>query len=303
MKIQMQESELATGLSFTGCDIAIVGKAVDDRGRAIINYLESKTADICCIDYDVEKFEFDVNGQRINADDIEDFLGQFRNKSIALEATTLGFVEIFLSCRALKELGFSQITFFYVEPQHYRSPNRSKLLHKRDFELSDKFPGYCAIPHAAYMLNDRYQQSVVFFLGYEERRLDRALEDFQMIKPGRCSVVFGVPAFKPGWEMDAFANNIRVIRDKNIRGGVHFCGAENPLATVELLEHIYNSLGKEELMFIAPIGTKPNGIGIALFVSNHPNVGILYDHPKKKEGRSEAISKWHLFDVDFSKTL
>ncbi len=303
MRIQMQGSELVTGLSFAGSDIAIVGKAVDDRGHAIIDYLKSKTGDIRYIDYNVEKFEFDVDGQRINADDIENFLYQFRNKSLVLDATTLGFVEIFLICRALLTMGLLRITFFYVEPLDYQSPNRSRLLCKRDFELSDTFPGYCAIPHAAFMLNDRYPQNVVFFLGYEARRLDRALEDFQMIKTERCSVVFGVPAFKPGWEMDAFANNIRVIRDKNIRGGVYFCGAENPLATVELLEDIYKSLGTGEQMFISPIGTKPNGIGVALFVSSHPNVGILYDHPKKKKGRSKKISKWHLYDVEFDQTL
>ena len=30
-----------------------------------------------------------------------------------------------------------------------------------------------------------------------------------MLKPDNCIVVFGVPAFQAGWEMNAFANNIR----------------------------------------------------------------------------------------------
>ena len=82
----------------------------------------------------------------------------------------------------------------------------------------------------------------VFFLGYEETRFDRALEDYQMISPNNCIVVFGVPAFQPGWEMDSLANNIGVIRQRNIKGGVYFCGAANPASTVDLLNELYNTL-------------------------------------------------------------
>ena len=71
----------------------------------------------------------------------------------------------------------------YVEPGDYSSPRRSQLLLKRDFSLSDEVPGYKAIPGATLMLSDKVQQKGVFFLGYEARRLDRALEDYQMIRP------------------------------------------------------------------------------------------------------------------------
>ena len=111
-------------------------------------------------------------------------------------------------------------------------------------------------------------------------------------------VIFGVPAFKPGWEMDAFVNNIRVIRDKHIRGGIKFCGAENPAAVFNLLSEVYDSREPEEMLFIAPIGTKPHGIGVALFVATHEDVGIIYDHPIRRKGRSQAVSRWHLFSAD-----
>jgi hypothetical protein len=179
------------------------------------------------------------------------------------------------------------------------SNRRSQILHKRDFELSDEVPGYRAIPGATLMLSDRLPQRSVFFLGYEERRLELALEDYQMLQPSSCDVVFGVPAFRPGWEMDAFANNVRVIREREISGGVYFCGAENPDSAVEVLESIYSNLEDDERLFIAPIGTKPNGVGVALFAATHPTVGILYDHPQRRPDRSKEVAGWHLYNVDF----
>jgi hypothetical protein len=175
---------------------------------------------------------------------------------------------------------------------------RSYLLNKRDFELSQEVPGYKPIPGATRILSDRIGQRTVFFLGYEERRLDRALEDNQMVQPANCSVVFGVPAFKPGWEMDAFANNIRIIGERRLRGGIQFCGAENPAAAFGVLERIRQGLNAKETLFVGPIGTKPMGIGAALFATIYPHVGIFYDHPRRSKWRSNSVAKWHLYNAE-----
>jgi len=294
----MQEAERSAELEVSRWDLAIVGDCLDDRGKAASGFLSQPGTLVVSLKYDEENFTFDANGATYNADDIGFFFEQFKGKGIVLEATTLGFVEILLSCRILKDLGFATFSLLYVEPGDYSSPNRSQVLLKRDFSLSEEVPGYKAIPGATVMLRDRVQQKGVFFLGYEARRLDRALEDFQMIQPSNCCVVFGVPAFRPGWEMDAFANNIRVLRDKRISGGIHYCGAENPAAAYDVLSQVYSELGPGEKMFIAPLGTKPNGIGAALFISTHPNVRVLYDHPKRKSGRSSNVSRWHLYEVE-----
>jgi hypothetical protein len=120
-----------------------------------------------------------------------------------------------------------------------------------------------------------------------------------MINANNCAVVLGVPAFKPGWEMNTFANNIHVIKQFHISGGVHFCGAENPAAAFEVLEGIYSELDAGERMYIAPIGTKPHGIGAALYAVQNPQVGVLYDHPARRANRSTDLARWHLFDVEF----
>jgi hypothetical protein len=307
MKLLMQEAANSADLTLRRWNLGIVGQAIDERGRAAIDLIGKITDEALVLDYDPERFSISVNEKILNAEALDDELEPFKGKSIIVESTTLGFVELFLTCRAAKSLSFPQITFLYVEPRRYskgyvvRTSNtrRSLILHKRDFELSDEVPGYRAIPGATLMLTDRSRQRSVFFLGYEARRLHRALEVYPMLRPETCSVVFGVPAFRPGWEMDAFANNVRIIKERNISGGVYFCGAENPASAVQVLESIHGELGEREKLFIAPIGTKPTGIGTALFAATHSNVGILYDHPKRRLDQSHEISGWHLYEADF----
>ena len=294
----MQEANSASGLQTSIWDVAILGESVDARGHAARSFLSNLGTRLVEVRYDEEEFSLYIDGQKINAEDLGTKFVEFQGKSLVCEASSLGFVEIFLACRTLKDLNFRRVDLIYVEPGQYSNPRRTHILSKRDFELSDQVPGYRAIPGATMMLSDKTARKGVFFLGYEARRLDRALQDYQMIRPSNCCVVFGVPAFKPGWEMDAFANNIRVIKDNNLSGGVHFCGAENPLAAFDVLELIYTELQSKERMFVAPIGTKPNGIGVALFVAAHPEVGILYDHPKRKAGRSSSVARWHLYEVE-----
>jgi hypothetical protein len=298
MNLHMREVQNSSELNLPTYDFGFVGNAIDDRTRESIAFIGSVSKEVLQIEYSAENFEIQINGVTCDAEDLTDKLEFRKGKSFIIESTSTGFVEIYLLCKAFKERGIENFDVLYVEPLSYKNMERSQLLHRRVFELSDEFPpNYIGIPGATILLSDHQQQRGVFFLGYEERRLDRALEDYPMIKSGKCSVVFGVPAFKPGWEMDAFANNIRIIRDKNIRGGILYCGAENPKATVSLLQDVHQSLQTGEKLFIAPIGTKPNGVGVALFTALTPEIGLLYDHPIKSKKRTLKVSNWHLYQV------
>jgi hypothetical protein len=298
MRIQMQEGSNASELQYAPWQLAFVGTPVDDRGLVAVKFAQEFAAQTKTMSYSPESFAISDGQESRNAEELEDMLSSDAGKSILLEATTLGFVEIFLTAKALKTAGCTNLSLLYVEPGEYASPKRTQLLHKRDFELSDEVPGYKGIPGATLVTTDRTSQRAVFFLGYEERRLDVALQT-QIVRPSDVYVVFGVPAFTPGWEMNAFANNIRVIRDNNISGGVHFCGAESPSAAFEILSDIHESLPPGERLIIGPIGTKPNGIGAALFVATHQDVGLFYDHPKKSAKRSSGVARWHLYAVEF----
>jgi len=298
----MQKVSDANQLNLPDYNICFHGEAVDDRGKAAVHEIEGRAKTMISLTYDPSNLDIWVSGDCVSVDELPKFLEKKLSGSIVLETTTLGFVEILLCCRALHKLGFKTYDLLYVEPKRYRNPPKRHLLRRRDFELSGNVPGYQAIPGSAILLGDRKPQKGVFFVGYEEARLRRAFEDLQMIQPSKSAIVFGIPAFKPGWEMDSIANNIAVIREQNVRGGIHFCGAENPVAVIEILTEIHASLGPDQRLFVSPIGTKPHGIGVAVFVSQHPEIGVIYDHPKRTQGRSEKMAHWHLFSVTSPKS-
>jgi len=249
--------------------------------------------------YRSDSFQLSLDGTVTDADDVDSLYAVLKNESLILEATTLGIAELLLMSRAAKRGGAAKLAFLYVEPLRYVGRTRGDLLHRRDFELTEEFLGFKSIPEFVINLADPRPSRGVFFLGYEERRLDRAFEDHQMINGDNCTVVFGVPGFSPGWEMNSFSRNLRIIRDKGVRPEVAFCGAENPQAAYGLLHRVSSSLKTDERMFVAPLGTKPNGIGVALFCATHSNIGVLYDHPRRKPGRTESVTQWHLYEAVF----
>lgn len=295
----MRREESAQLLAIPKCQTALVGVAIDDRGIAAHDYLRASGCRLVLAEYQPESFELTIDGHTRHADDFAELLSPFLGASLILEATTLGIPEILLTSRAIRDTAGLSVRLLYVEPLRYSNPRRTHVLHKRDFELSSKFPGFRPIPGHVLNLNDPRRTKGVFFLGFEDRRLDRAFEDHQMIDPRNCGLVFGVPGFRPGWEMNSFARNVRVIRDKGLRPELFFCAAENPAAAHFVLTQVKDSLQEKERMFVAPLGTKPNGIGAVLFCAEHPEVGVLYDHPHRKQGRSEALGRWHYFEARY----
>lgn len=299
MNLMMQEGYSDSDLHFDKWDIAFTGKIYDQRGKVACDFIKPNSTVIYSLEYKPTDFQLIVNNKNIEVDDIETSLPVFLDKNIVIESTTLNFSEILIITKALKSQGIKRLTFLYLEPGSYFRGQQNNVLHRRDFDLSKEVPGFQAIPGFSFLLTEEVSQKVVFFPGYESARLERALEDYQMIKSDKSILVFGVPAFKAGWEMNSFANNMRVIKEKKISGGIYYGAANNPLATINLLSKISMSLDQEEQMFVVPLGTKPEKIGIALFVLENNNIGILYDHPEGLQGRTNEISKWHLYEVAF----
>jgi hypothetical protein len=99
--------------------------------------------------------------------------------------------------------------------------------------------------------------------------------------------------------MNSFANNIRVLRERKVQGGAGFCAADNPAAAYDLLVDRRREIGLEQRLIVAPIGTKPHGIGAAVFAAMHEETGILYDHPQRRRERTSQTAVWHLYNVDF----
>src|ERR1035438_3771052 len=61
----------------------------------------------------------------------------------------------------------------------------------------------------------------------------------------------------------------------------------------------FSNVSLRHICVVGPLGTKPNGVGAALFAVTPPDVGLLYDHPWKTPKRTAEVARWHLYEVEF----
>ena len=295
----MQFSEAPADLSHTKWDIAFISCAIDERGEKAIEYITQNSNKIVSFEYIPKEFKTKFDSAVFDKDDTVNYLVDINGKSVLIDSTTLNFAEILILTQALLDVGVKEIEILYVEPVKYKHKRKGvDILHMRDFDLSESIIGYEAIPGHALLVTNEVSQKVVFLCGFEAERIDRALEDSQIIG-ANCSCIFGVPAFSSGFEMDSFDNNISVIKERKISGGINFCGATNPLSVMMTLEEMFKGLDEDEQMFVVPLATKPMNIGACLFLLSKPKdkVAVLYDHPKENKGKAIEIANWHLFNI------
>lgn len=298
----MREKNIPQSLVSNIKEIGFIGKSIDMRCEDAINTVKSLTENLINLEYDPNNLTVRIDDNYISVDDFTDFfLEHFFNKTIIIESTSLGFVEILLVISAMKSLDYSkEIHITYWEPLTYNSNrNDLNLLHKRDFELSEQVIGFKGIPGFTplFLGDPEENKKVVFCLGFEVSRLERALEELQMINPKTSNLIFGVPAFQPGWEMNSFANHINMMEEWKIHGGISFSGATNPLAIYNYLSKLKLTTNDDEIILV-PLGTKPAGLGVILFLVDHPeDVKVLYDHPVKENKRTNYIASKHFYEI------
>lgn len=280
-----------TQLGLPDGSVIFHGDVVDDRGQLSLDL--GPTHHKVSVFYNVQEMTITVAGETIGSDICEQVLAPYLDgREIVLEATTLGFAELFCLIRALTSSGKHTFQIIYAEPDGYTKPGRSET-----FDLSETINGYAPIPHAVVDLSSEDVEAGVFFLGYEQERMARALEEYQMISTKLVKVVFGVPAFRAGWELNAIVPHLQTLSEQS-GFEIAYCSANDPGSSFECLERTLRSLSKGARMFIAPIGTKPCGIATAVFACLHPaETGILFDHPKKKSKRSFGAHVWHKYLV------
>lgn len=187
------------------------GTSLDDRGENALSLDKSNTPTKIKISYCHETMRLEVGDENINADNCDPLITKYINSPIVFEATTLGLAELYCAMRSVINLGVKQFDILYGEPFNYTQERPGG----DSFALSNKLVGYKPIPNAVVDLSSDNVEAGVFFLGYEPARFERALEEYQMITSKEIKVVFGVPAFKPGWELNSFIPHLPSLSDKS----------------------------------------------------------------------------------------
>ncbi len=267
------------------------GVAFDDRGSSAVAFECKNIYSRVLIEYDYDRMIIKVNRVEISADSASNLIAPLVvGKNVVLESTTLGFAELFLVIRSLFDLNIKSLLILYVEPDKY---SRTKP-GADSFALTETNAGYRPIPRSVVDLAGDDVEAGVFFLGFEPERLERAFEEYQMISSKDIKVIFGIPAFRPGWELNSIVPHLNGIDNCNVQ----YCAANDPSSAYDALEVTRTSLRSGSKMFVAPIGTKPCGVAAALFASMHPEqVGLIFDHRKKMSKRSKGVNIWHRYSI------
>ena len=298
MKLSLQESEFKEDLIHNNWDYSFIGESLDDRGVEAIEFCKNNSKRSIVLRYESEDMILHYNEKISSIDDNDDDFEFLKDKKILIESTTTNFVELLLILKQAK-LHNCRTSILYLEPVSYVKKRASLIIHRREFELSDETPGFYPVPGFINSFGSTKLKKTVFIAGYESERIDRAIEE-NSISSKNCDLIFGVPAFKSGWEMNSFANNVSVMKEHRFVNEPFFSSANNPGTTYDVLTSIYNALDSNEEMYIAPLGPKPGGVATALFLVENENVNLFYDHPTKKIKRSIKVSKWHLYKINFN---
>ena len=296
MQIDMHQWDVGSFTAFETYTVCFFGEVMDERGRTAVDLVTASSDKAFNVRYSTDDQCLFIDDQIVQCHELRDWLECVDSSSVLIEATTLGFPELALIISAYFPLRGCRIAISYIEPGEYKA-KKEDLVSDREFLLSDKLIGYEGIPTLAKELDGHIDNCVVFFVGFEPARLSRAFEE-QPISPAHCSLVFGVPPYRLGWETNSYHNNIRCLSEHNLRNRIFYCAADNPRSAYEKLLEIKKSLGDGQRLFVAPIGTKPLGIGAAIFGAVHSDdVGLLYDHPVKSPDRSRGCGPLHIFAI------
>lgn len=274
---------------------AFVSTELDDRGAAAVAWVRARSNAVETLLYDAQRTEMMSSAGTMTSLQLKaNILGA---TSILLEATTMGVAELSLTLKAARIAGVKSIDLLYLEPLEYAK--ETMVQWGRDFSLSGA-RSFSGIKGLSLDMSMHPKGTVVAFLGYEGARLRAALEQVTVDAWDRYAV-FGVPGFEPGWEINALANNIGFVADRQMN--LRFCAAASVSAAYRLLDELRRREGPDDPILILPLGTKPHSIASSIFVCDHSQfqlAGLSYDHPERSKKRSSDVREWHLYRVVFA---
>jgi hypothetical protein len=276
-------------------DIAVVGTHTDDRDIKVIGILKDLTSEVISFSYNSEDLDTTVNDSKVEVDQLAKVLSCYSNKKIVIDATSMNVAELYLIASVFYRKLHIDLDIIYVEPNSYIKSKENDSFSLSDYSLGFEGSG---IPTLSLPYYADQESHLFFLLGFEGDRLANALEVHQ-INHEKCTMVFGVPPYKIGYDRNSFDKNISVLKDYGLTDQFVFCGANNAPSIYRELQIIRKSNSHNKI-YIVPIGTKPQAIGALKFLCKDENVSVLYDHPMRTTGRTEGVGKVNLFKSVFS---
>lgn len=213
---------------------------------------------------------------------------------VYIDITGMSYTSWIPLVRACIESGRT-LRVVYTEPIDYaRSPTPTE---GEIYDLSERIEGVRAIPGFARLATvPASKVCLVPFLGFEGTRFAYIRENVQLPDDNILPVV-GVPGFRPEFPFAAYLGNRLPLLEARSWRRVRFARANCPFSAYYVLEDLHAEYPDNRLK-IAPIGTKPHGLGAVLFaLRNESCVELVYDHPIRKAGRTRGKARVLVYNV------
>lgn len=172
----------------------------------------------------------------------------------------------------------------YTEPEAYRrdqSPAQGMV-----YDLSERISGIAPLPgFARFDGPNSAEGKLIALLGFEGARFAHVLGKLEVPFDNVVPII-GVPGFVPHHPFESLDGNRESLRQEFLHNRLRLAKANCPF---DAFHQIYRSFrdGGWNYARLAPIGTKPHGVGAVLFALSRPELTeIVYDHPVRKAKRS-----------------
>lgn len=216
-------------------------------------------------------------------------------RSVLFDATNLPFPELVIMLRlSLSLKSVERIGFIYTEPSEYASKIVTPL-EIRGFDLSYKINPLDFIPRFYNTVESGIKNYLLAFVGFEQTRLARLVDPDLTETFTKLSVAFSVPPFQAGWETHSLMAHSRIFENNQIEDAF-FTPGNQPYESYLLIQRL-KKVDDEALLTLAPFGTKPTSIAVALAAAEDENISVLFDFPEKKTDRSKGIGTTHHYPI------
>lgn len=231
----------------------------------------------------------------INLRDDESLLGLFEGRAeVCVDISGLSHsVWASLVRAALGAKWLRRVTVAYAEPLRYSfhaSPASPTM-----FDLSDGFDGLAPLPGFAKLgpPPSEGEAVLVAFLGFEGSR--PRVVAAQLDPSPRVIPVVGMPGFQMELPTYTVASNREFLDEYRAGAHVRFARANCPFEAMAVLDSVARDYA-DAFIYVAPVGTKPHALGVVMFALLNPSrVEILYDHPRRRHGRTKGVGSVHLY--------
>lgn len=275
--------------------LGISGYAIDDRTRYSIDFVSRESEKNLNIQYNQEMLNLSVGEDVVECHELDSYFKDMKLSSVIIDSTSLGIPELSLILKSMHKFKGLKIIILYVEPAEYSVSDKKTLEHE-EFSLSNEISGFegTGIPTISMPVESEFGRRFIFFVGFEGGRLQNAIETYD-IAADEARIYFGLPAFKPGWEVKSIRRNLQALHDQSFSTRIGYCSASNCTDALRSINKV-KSNDSGIINYIIPLGTKPNSLAAILLMLESPeNTRLLYDQPKKRQERSRGVGRHHYY--------